>query len=274
MNSSLSSNFESHVAQLAKMREWEVVDGSAVMGPQMSNLVKWLDSRFVALAVENGAAEILLPGLIGRSVLERAGYFESFPQSRVVENSAGECLPPAACYHCHAKLALARVEEPVIWTCMALCCRDEKKDELGRLGTFSMREVVFVGTNAWVRARRQEWMHCIFGFARKIGLVSDLRKALDPFFGGGLNRGRRLLQQLKGLKYELSAPVSDAVPSLAISSFNLHEAFFSRRFGYTLDGNIEAYSACVAFGLERWALALVAQLGADVAFRLPEQEPA
>jgi hypothetical protein len=89
-----------------------------------------------------------------------------------------------------------------------------------------------------------------------------------------VNRGRRLLQQLKELKYELSVPVSVAVPALAISSFNLHEAFFSRRFGYKLRGNLEAYSACVAFGLERWALALVAQLGPEVAFHLPEQERA
>jgi hypothetical protein len=55
---------------------------------------------------------------------------------------------------------------------------------------------------------------------------------------------------------------------LAISSFNLHETFFSRRFGFSLEDGTDAYSGCVAFGLERWALALAVTLGPNEAFRL------
>ena len=45
----------------------------------------------------------------------------------------------------------------------------------------------------------------------------------------------------------------------AVASFNLHETFFGRRFGITAADGGPAWSGCVAFGLERWLLAVVAQ---------------
>ena len=48
----------------------------------------------------------------------------------------------------------------------------------------------------------------------------------------------------------------------------VHETFFSRRFGFSLEDGTDAYSGCVAFGLERWALALAVTLGPNEAFRL------
>ena len=34
-------------------------------------------------------------------------------------------MPPAACYHCYAKLAATSLPEPSIWTCIARCRRNE-----------------------------------------------------------------------------------------------------------------------------------------------------
>jgi hypothetical protein len=114
-------------------------------------------------------------------------------------------------------------------------------------------------------------MDRVLAFARSINMRVELEPATDTFFGGE-NRGKKLVQQLKQLKCELSAPVNAKGTPLAISSFNLHETFFSHRFGFRLADGLDAYSGCVAFGLERWALALAMQLGPDVAFRLVEQE--
>jgi hypothetical protein len=110
-------------------------------------------------------------------------------------------------------------------------------------------------------------MSKISQFAQSLGLNVELHPAADCFFATEETRARKLLQQVKGLKFELR--VSDGPCSgLAIASFNLHETFFARRFGLNLRSGSEVYSGCIAFGLERWALALVQQAGLDRAFAL------
>jgi hypothetical protein len=257
------------MTELLCQHEWVSAGCETVLGPRMLALVDWVDSKVVEFATEAGASELPVSRLIDRSVLERAGYFESFPAS-VVEESDGGCMPPATCYHCYAKLAATSLPEPRIWTCIARCRRNEGKEESGRLQAFTMREIVFVGSAAWVRERRQQWMDSIIAFAQSLHLVVQLDAATDSFFAGGEARGRKLLQQIKGLKFELRAQMDAEGRPLAISSFNLHETFFSRRFGFRLEDGKDAYSGCVAFGLERWALALSVTLGPNQAFRLVE----
>jgi hypothetical protein len=133
-----------------------------------------------------------------------------------------------------------------------------------------MREIVFVGSAAWVREQRQEWMDRIRTFAKSLHLAVQLDPASDSFFAGGEARGRKLLQQIKGLKFELRAQMDAKGTLLASSSFNLHETFFSRRFEFYLADGMDAHSGCVAFGLERWVLALALTLGPNQAFRLVE----
>lgn len=259
------------VVQLSRLGEWVVVGRDVQLGPGMSALVSWLDSRFFSFATKAGATPIEVPPFIEHSVLKRAGYFESF-SAAVVRDSNGHCITPATCYHCYPRLAATSPAESEIWTCIARCGRHEEKEEMGRLQTFNMREIVFAGPAAWVRERRQEWMDLTLAFARSFNMMVEIEPASDPFFGGGEARGRRLLQQVKQLKYELRAIVDSRGTRLAISSFNLHEAFFSHRFGFTLADGTDAYSGCVAFGLERWALALALTLGPHAAFKLVEQE--
>lgn len=259
------------MTKLSRLHEWLPSGRETVLGPHMLKLIHWVDSKVVEFALKAGASELPVPRLIKRSVLERAGYFESFPAS-IVEESDGGCMPPATCYHCYAKLAATSLREPGVWTCIARCRRDEGKEESGRLQTFTMREVVFIGSAVWVRKQRQEWTDRILAFAQSLYLVVQLGAATDSFFAGGEARGRKLLQQIKGLKFELRAQTDAEGTPLAISSFNLHETFFSRRFDFRLADGMEAHSGCVAFGLERWALALALTLGPDQAFSLVEQE--
>jgi seryl-tRNA synthetase len=261
----------SSIAKLSDLKEWLPAGREIRIGPRMSALVNWLDSRFVALALKAGACQVVVPQFIERSVLERAGYFDSFPAS-VLEEAGGQCMPPATCYHCYAKLAAAALPENGVWTCIARCRRKEAKREPGRLQTFTMREVVLVGSATWVRTRRQEWMDQILAFAQSMSMSVAIEPATDPFFGGGEARGRKLLQQVKQLKYELRARVDTRGTQLAVSSFNLHETFFAHRFELRLPDGTDAYSGCIAFGLERWALALALALGPDIAFKLVEQE--
>jgi hypothetical protein len=129
-----------------------------------------------------------------------------------------------------------------------------------------MREVVFLGPTLWVQQQRQEWRERVSHFARGLGLEGEIALANDPFFGNG-GRGKKLLQQLKELKYELRLPLA-AGQSTAVASFNLHDTFFGERFGITLADGATAHTGCVAFGLERWTLAFLAQRGPDAAVEL------
>jgi len=260
------------VDELSRLQEWVPVGHEIRLGHRMMALMDWLDSRFVAFATKAGAKEMPVPRFIERSVLERAGYFDSLSAKVVLDETHGGCLSPATCYHCYAKLAMASLPEPGIWTCMARCGRNEGKAELGRLRTFMMREIVLVGPATWLREQRQGWMDRILAFAKSLQMMVTLQPATDPFFAGGAARGMMLLQQIKQLKYELRAQVNAQGTELAIASFNLHEAFFSRRFGFSLNNEIDTCSGCIAFGLERWALALAMQLGPDQTFKLSERE--
>jgi hypothetical protein len=87
--------------------------------------------------------------------------------------------------------------------------------------------------------------------------------ASDPFFAPSA-RGRAALQRIKGLKHELVFRFPDGRP-LAIASFNDHEEFFGDAFSISLADGSAASSGCVAFGLERWLLAVLVTYGVDPA---------
>jgi hypothetical protein len=243
-------------------------DGRLVLRQPAAGLCRWFAGAFLQMAREAGAEEYRFGPAIARETLARAGYFEAFPDGATAiadtEDGRGHHLAPAVCYHAYGQFSGRRFDRPVTITAEAACYReaDRKAGGRGRLWEFTMREVVFVGAPAWVAARRDEWMARVGGFATELRLEGSLEPATDPFFGAG-GRGKRLLQQVKGLKYELRlGPGADPLP---VASFNLHETFFSERFGMMLEDGTDAHSACVAFGLERWVLAFLDQHGPEAA---------
>jgi seryl-tRNA synthetase len=215
------------------------------------------------MALEDGCLECQFPMTVARDTLERGGYFEAFPDGAVAlaTGDGAYCLPPAVCYPVYAMLGGGPIVGPVRLTAANRCFREADRGgrEAGRLWEFSMREVIFVGPSDWVAAERDRWSARIVAFASEIGLTASLRPATDPFFAGDIARGRHLLQQIKGLKLELCSPIG--ANDMAIASFNLHETFFGQRFAMTLADGSAAHSGCVAFGLERWVLAAIGQLG-------------
>src|SRR5260370_13095045 len=216
-------------SECAMTQLWGLAGGmpagrGTVLGPHMLALVDWVDLRVVEFALKAGASELPVPRLIAHSVLERAGYFESFPAS-IVEESEGGCMPPATCYHCYAKLAATSLREPVLLTCIARCRRNESEEESGRLQTFTMREIVFIGSAGWVRKQRQEWTDRILAFAQTLHLVVQLDAATDSFFAGGEARGRKVLHQIKSLKITLRGQMAAKEMPWAIFSFKFHETF-------------------------------------------------
>jgi len=240
----------------------DVGEGRLLLTGAPLRVLQWLDAELESLARTHGAAMMRVPTLIPRDTLDRAGYFEAFGDAATPVGPGDPppyLLTPAICYHAYPTLAGRRLEANAIFGCAGRCFRRETAQarSLSRLWEFTMREVIFVGTHAWVEDERRRWMTLAADFASTLGLAGRMEPASDPFFAGG--RGQQMIQQLKELKHELRMRVGTEDEIEAVASFNLHETFFGRRFGITTADGGPAWSGCVAFGLERWLLAVVAQ---------------
>jgi seryl-tRNA synthetase len=250
-------------------------------------------SSLADIAHEETGGEWSVPPGISFETLERAQYFASFPQwltaashlssdNEVLEGIAtssspasaarsamelpGAALSPAVCYHTYEALAGQCVTSPTLMTAEGVCWRHEgdRLSPLERGWAFRMREIVCIGSDYYVEDFRQRWMIRAMDFARSFGLEPEMNLATDPFFAPTA-RGKAALQRMKALKHELVVRFPDG-RSMAIASFNNHERFFGESFRISLVGRTTAASACVAFGIERWLLAVLAAHGVDAAW--------
>ena len=102
------------------------------------------------------------------------------------------------------------------------------------------------------------------GIADALGLSYRVETASDPFFGrGGVLVGKAQVQQ--ELKFELLVPVRSAEQPTACMSFNYHRDHFGRPGTCATSAGEAAHTGCVAFGMDRLAVALFATHGAEIA---------
>lgn len=268
-------------------------------GPALA-LAEAVDRACARLGRERfGATSATYPALIPADVLARCGYFSSFPQyvslvSHLTEDhdlieefrraNAGTglmiprpealptpeaCLSPAVCYHCYQSLEGAKLdEEGRSVTSVGKCFRYESKNitDLDRLWDFTMREVIFVGTEASVARRREQGIELVAAMIAEWDLDCVIESANDPFFAT-VHTNKAYWQSRGDLKFEMRLsvePGEDGAPrSVAAGSFNLHEDFFGRTFSITASDGKPAFTGCLAWGLERWVLAGFTQHGFD-----------
>lgn len=274
---------------------WETARGLIGMRGVTRELMQAISSGLGELVREETTDDWDVPAGISLETLERAGYFKSFPQwltvgshlsddESVLERIASSASPaaearrsvgqadaalsPAVCYHTYEALAGRCLASPTLMTSEGVCWRHEgdRLTPLERGWAFRMRELVCIGTDADVEKFRQRWMVNASAFAESLGLVTEILTASDPFFAPTA-RGKAALQRIKSLKHELVVHFPDSRP-MAIASFNNHERFFGEAFGISLETGETAASGCVAFGLERWLLAVLVANGVDRLARL------
>ena len=254
-----------------------------------------IDRSTLQWARSLGATERRYPSLIDLGVLERAGQVASFPQHltlvfhpeqpRQPERSEGPAVPsseptgpahnqtstsrcalsPAVCYHSYPEWQGRTVgSDAAILTAQGRCYRFEDGGHvpLERLWDFTMREIIVLGSREQVENVRQSLMRQVSDLITTLDLDGRIEPASDPFFTAG-DEGRRLMQQAGALKYELLLTVDGDGRAIAAASFNHHHDFFGTRFDISLAAGGPAHSGCVAFGLERWVLAVLAQHGVD-----------
>jgi seryl-tRNA synthetase len=246
--------------------------------------LRQIERLITALCHRETDDEWLVPPALPLSTLERAGYFASFPHwltlashlsddpitlegvaisSAPAEAAARATVPataalaPAVCYHVYSALAGTTVRGPRIVTAQGCCWRHERHRlaPLERGWAFTMREIVCIGTEAQCTAFHERGVALARSLASELKIDCSIEPAEDPFFAPTA-RGRALLQRVKGLKHELRLPIGDG-DTTAAASFNLHEHFFGEAFDIRLESGEPASTACVAFGLERWLLAVL-----------------
>ena len=272
----------------ARNELWEVSPGLISLRGDPLALLESIEEAIVAIAREERADEWRVPPGIPLATLARADYFRSFPQwltaashlsgseadlQRVATANdpateaqrslapADAALLPAVCYHCYARFAGATIEDATVVTAQQLCWRHEgdRLAPLERGWAFSMRELVCVGSVDDVRHFLSRGRTRAVRLAVSLGLAAGIVEAEDPFFAPTA-RGKGLLQRVKGLKRELVLPLGGG-RTIAAASVNDHEEFFGEAFDIRLASGQWAHSGCVAFGIERWLLAVLAAYG-------------
>lgn len=267
-------------------------EGNAVLSGPALALREGLDQILVGLASQLGATDMSFSPLISASTLERFDWFRSFPhlatfatcldsdeanieafcdQEPIVEDMAVRTtktapvvavMSPAACYHLYQFAAGDVLAGPMVWTTRNTCCRHEEYFRpLERQWTFSMRELVFAGTEHEVRSLIEVGSTMAEELSALLDLPTEWSQATDPFFRGSRNP-KHLFQQVDPVKHEL---VHDG--RLAIASTNHHYDAIGTAFGIRRAGpggpDVAAVTGCVAFGLERWVAAVIHRHGTD-----------
>ena len=177
---------------------------------------------------------------------------------------AGTMLVSAACHPSYAGLA-GRLDSAVLMDVYGYCFRHEPSIDPMRMQAFRMHEFVYVGDAEGARAHRDSWVPRALDVLAALQLDAQAVPANDPFFG---RAGKMLAanQRSESLKTELVVSLyGDAGEPTAVVSANCHQDHFGESFGITTAAGEVAHSACVGFGMERIALALLRTHGTDVA---------
>jgi seryl-tRNA synthetase len=247
------------------------VTGAYTFTPKFERVVSWVQGVLTETDPNGSAGPHLYPPVMPRHVIERAGYAEAFPHllGLVRPYQDGETvtddavLVPAVCYAVYQQLADSSIDEPRQFDIVGYCYRHEATAELGRFRSFRVRDFVIVADADTALRWRDDWIgHGKTMFAR-LQLPVRVQPASDPFFGS-VGRIMQTSQVMQELKWEFVVPVSDDDPGTAIASANSHKNHLGMRFGIGYRGPEAAHSACIGFGLDRIALALIHAHGDDL----------
>ena len=242
---------------------------------------------------EDNTEVMRFPPVMSRRQLEKSGYLKSFPnllgcvcglhgtereiQSAVSRFDAGGdwttslspadlVLSPAACYPVYP-IAAARGPLPkggLRFDVAADCFRREPSRHLDRLQSFRMREYVCIGSPDDVSDFRERWMVRAQAIARDLGLSFRVDYASDPFFGR-VGQMKAISQMQQSLKFELLVALRSEEQPTACMSFNYHRDHFGTTWDIVDVSGAPAHTGCVAFGMDRLAVAMFHTHGTDVA---------
>lgn len=262
-------------------------NGQSILSGPLLDLFRRLDQQCLSWAAQVDADEYLFPTFIPAHELNKLDYFRSFPhlvtfpvsldqqeqnlelfrsQEPVGENGCvhltktaevKDVLTPAACYHIYIAMQGQSFKAARYFTTRNTCFRKEVEyHPLQRQWSFSMREIVCIGSAADVQEFLRSFESLLSEFFEKINLPVTFEHATDPFFKPSTSP-KYVMQRLDPVKKEM---IFDK--KLAIGSLNYHRSYFGETFKIQQDGR-PLSSGCVAFGLERWLYAFLTTFGPE-----------
>lgn len=267
------------------------VEGVYARTALYTTLVERLEA-YITRQREPGVEILRFPPVMSRQQLEKSGYLKSFPnllgcvcamhgseasiRQAVERTDAGQdwtsalsasdlVLSPAACYPVYPIVA-ARGPLPgggLQFDIEADVFRHEPSRSLDRLQSFRMREFVRIGSPAEILQFRERWMAKAPLLAGELGLPYALEVANDPFFGR-VGQLMAVSQRQQALKFELLIPYYPGASPTACMSFNYHRDHFGNVWDIRDAQGEPAHTSCVAFGIDRLAVALFAVHGVDL----------
>jgi seryl-tRNA synthetase len=268
------------------------IDGIHARSGKYESVVMGL-ADFITRHREEGTEVFRFPPVMSRQHIERHGYLKSFPnllgcvcglhgteqEIRAAADShyKGEdwtkalapndlVLTPAACYPVYP-IAAARGPVPqdgYLFDVAADCFRREPSKDVDRLQSFRMREYVRIGTPEQIGAFRERWIKRATGMTETLGLPYRIDQASDPFFGR-TGQMMAIAQFEQCLKFELLIPTHSAEKPTACMSFNYHLDHFGTTWDLRDAAGEPMHTGCVAFGMDRLAVAMFAVHGLDPA---------
>lgn len=254
------------------------------------DVVDGIDRVVVAAGPGAAATRYRFPPVFPIADFERTDYVASFPNltgavhtftgtdadhaALLAVRSAGESwaswltpadtlLVSAACHPSYAMLTGELADGGVLMDIYGYCFRHEPAVDPARMQAFRMHEFVQVGTPEQAADHREDWIGRGSAVLADLGLTSEPVVANDPFFG----RAGRMLkanQREENLKTELVVRLYDDLDDgTAVVSCNCHQDHFGLAFDIRTADGAPAHSACVGFGMERIALAMLRTHGPD-----------
>jgi hypothetical protein len=289
------------IYQEMRERGWLFEHGEgqvSLSGPPLS-AVNALDDRLAKIYRERfSAVDHSYPAMIKAELLARCGYFEMHPNavsfvSHAIEDfdeleafrraNVGQpklvvphdhafalprfCLNPAACFPCYEALegkVMPAAGTSLTWRGRVFRYESRNVTALDRLWEFNVRELVFLGNDAFVLNGRTRAIEAFVELCEEWDLDCRVETATDPFFAT-VYAAKTFWQQTQDVKQEVRVTVEaggdGSGRTIAAGSFNLHGAFFGTRFHIDDDDGRPAVTGCVGFGLERLMFGMFAQHG-------------
>lgn len=187
--------------------------------------------------------------------------FESVPMNELMAD-ATYGLQPAVCDCSYYTLEGSRSHRDTFFTTYNKVFRNEKSatNRLDRLTNFSVRDIMFVGSDEFVLEARERLIESLSAFLVALQINAKIETANDPFFANE-SAMKSVFQNAHKLKYELLARIPHLDKEIAVGSINLHTDFFGKAFDIQMHDGRTANSGCIGVGMERMSYALFCQHG-------------
>ncbi len=252
-----------------------------------AELFEKINQDVKSLAASMGAEEIVLPASVGLEELHLCGHLSRFHHLLTLQTSLlsypGSSAQPigfspslsaperactsAVCLSSYPVLAgkIFSHNETLTLTALGRCFRNEviKHEEPLRLREFNMRELIFFGTEEFVKNSLQQcrvWQKNLLVEGQLRGIIQS---AEDPFFPAE-NDGLIAFQRATKSKFELLLTMPGASEFVAVSSVNQHGNVFSKAFDIRFSNGDFIHTGCFGVGIERLALMILIQQGLQI----------